>query len=65
MRVGGKDARPGFHQNDPRFAGIDRAEVADQDVPGDLGDCPGQLDPGRAAAHNDEGQKRAAALPAE
>ena len=34
-----------------------RAEVADEDVAGDLGDRAGELDAGRAAAHDHEGEQ--------
>ena len=61
---GGKrrqQAVAGLHQQDAGLAGVDRPEVAGG-VAGDLADLPGHLHPGRAAAHDHEGQPGGARL---
>ena len=57
---GREDARPGLDEDDARVPRVDRPEVEHEHVPRDLGDRPGELDAGRAAADEDERQQRAA-----
>jgi len=56
-RIGREDARRSLDEHDPGLARVDRAEVADEDVAGDFGDRPGQLDARRSAAHDHEGEQ--------
>ena len=50
----GQDPRRPSSEDDMRLRGVDMAEVARQRVPGDLGERPGELDPGRPGADDDE-----------
>ena len=61
-RVARQDSRAGLDENDASLARIDVPEVVDEDLSGDLGDGAGELDAGRAAAHDREGQQSASAL---
>ena len=67
MRVGGQilgeawqDARTRFDQHDARLARVDAAKIVGQRFTREFGDRAGELDPGRAAADDDEGQLRRA-----
>src|SRR5205814_5116779 len=51
-----EDAVGGLDEQHARGARVDLAEVAAQRIPGELGDLPGHLDAGRAAADDDERQ---------
>ena len=52
--VRGEDPGRPFEEDDLRLLGVDMAEVAGQRVPGDLGERPGELHPGRPGADDDE-----------
>src|SRR6266540_5923957 len=54
---GRKNARAGLEQEDARVARIDRAEIARQDMPGNLADGSRELGARGAAAHQHEGQE--------
>src|SRR5207245_3841118 len=55
------DGRTGPEKDHARVPWIDPAEVARQDVPGDLPESARQLNTGRPAAHHDEGEQCAPA----
>ena len=64
LRAGGKfrrqmseDSRTGFNQDDPRLGGINPPKIAFQDVPGQFRKRAGELNAGRAAAHDDDGHQ--------
>ena len=52
--------RSGLDEDDPRRGRVDMAKVAGERRLGELGERPGELDPGRAAADDDKGQEPAA-----
>src|SRR6266542_2937728 len=54
---GRKNARAGLEEKDARVARIDRAEIARQDVPGNLADGSRELGARRAAADQHESQE--------
>ncbi len=55
-RERGQDPVGRLDQQDPRLAGVDALEVVLQRVTRELADLAGDLDPGRAAADDDERQ---------
>ena len=62
LREGRQHARPGLDQHHPRRSGVDPAEIPRHGVAGEFGHGAGQLDAGRAAADDDEGEQAAALL---
>jgi hypothetical protein len=59
---GRQQARPGLDEHDARVLGIEAPEVTRQRAPRDVGQRAGQLDAGRPAADDDEGQPVRASL---
>jgi hypothetical protein len=57
-----EDAIGHLDEQNPGGAGVDRAEVAAERVPRDLGDLARELDAGRAGADDDEGEPGRAAI---
>ena len=53
-RIRRQDPVHRLDEHDPRLARADRPEVAAERVVGDLAERPGELDPGRSAADDDE-----------